>query len=136
MDSNTLNSLERLPASDGSVMWEHYGPCKTPMTFDHESFVGPTDINDVAGPLCVVSGDNDEDSLRNASRIARMLNYGTIELVAQIERLEAALKTAEGEVQFWIEHNREMENPMLTAGTRALQTMRVIKSALRNSQNV
>lgn len=58
-------------------MWEAYGPTISPLTMEHESSVGPTEINDVAGPLCIVSGDTDEESLRNAKRIADLLNlYG------------------------------------------------------------
>ena len=52
-----------------------------------------------------------------------------------VRLLRSALRAAEDTLQFWIEHNREMENPMLTAGTRSLQTMRVIKATLENSQN-
>lgn len=65
------------PASAGSDLWVAYGPSRIPITFDHESFVGPTEINDVGGPLCIVSGDDDEESLIKARRIAALLNtYG------------------------------------------------------------
>lgn len=58
-------------------MWEAYGPSRINLTFDYESSVGPTEINNVPGPLCVVSGDTAEDSLKNAKRIADLLNsYG------------------------------------------------------------
>lgn len=66
-----------LAAPNGSALWEAYGPSQVPLTFDHESFVGPTEINDVRGPLCVVSGATDEESLFKAKRISDLLNqYG------------------------------------------------------------
>lgn len=55
-------------------LWKAYGPSKIPITFEHESFVGPTENNDVSGPLAVVSGDSDEESLSAARRIAFLLN--------------------------------------------------------------
>ena len=57
--------------------WQAYGPARVCITFDYESYVGPTETNDVAGPLLVVSGDTAEDSMKKASRIADLLNsYG------------------------------------------------------------
>lgn len=56
--------------------WEAYGPYqgKEELTFNHESYVGPTEHNDSSGPLAVVSGDTDEKSLENARMIAELLN--------------------------------------------------------------
>lgn len=56
------------------ILWEAYGPSKIPITFDHESFVGPTENNDAGGPLAVISGDTDEESLISAKCIAYLLN--------------------------------------------------------------
>lgn len=61
-------------APSGPALWEAYGPSRMKITFDHESHVGPTENNDVCGPLCVVGGDTDEESLLNAQRIAALLN--------------------------------------------------------------
>jgi hypothetical protein len=58
----------------GSALWEAYGPSKIHQQFDHESHVGPTAINEVCGPLCIVGGDTDAESLLNAQRIAELLN--------------------------------------------------------------
>jgi hypothetical protein len=55
-------------------LWTAYGPSKVPITFDHESFVGPTDANDRPGPLAVVSGADDSESLVWAKKIAALLN--------------------------------------------------------------
>lgn len=62
-----------------SKMWEAYGPSEVPITFDHESFVGPTESNDIGGPLAVIKGDFGEESLKIAKRIAYLLNRHGIE---------------------------------------------------------
>ena len=49
--------------------WEFYGPAIIGLTFDHESSVGPTQEG-IRGPIAVVSGDTDDDSMIAAEFIA------------------------------------------------------------------
>ena len=52
-----------------------------------------------------------------------------------MEQQRKALLEAQTTLQFWMEHNREAEVPMMIAGLNTLQTMRVVKRALDPSQN-
>lgn len=65
---------------DKKKLWEAYGPSQIPQTFDHESFVGPVNGNSVPGPLCIVSGDTDQQSLESAETIADLLNRNSVKI--------------------------------------------------------
>ncbi len=61
---------------------------------------------------------------------SRILERELASALADVERMRGALKEARNSLQFWMEHNRESEAPMLLAGQDTLKTMRQIHEAL------
>jgi hypothetical protein len=47
------------------------------------------------------------------------------------KELEAALQSAQSELIFWQEHNRESPNAMIGPGQSILRTLAIVRSALR-----
>jgi hypothetical protein len=47
-----------------------------------------------------------------------------------------ALGKAESDIQFWIEHNRESQNPMVEIGQRMLVTRTRLQSALESLRSI
>jgi hypothetical protein len=68
-----------------------------------------------------------EEAWRN-ERLAGELMAFARDVIRQSGAVEA-LGTAEGDIQFWIEHNRESERPMTEMGQRMLKTRTKLQNA-------